>query len=186
MKADLFQLRIILQLSTILWVKSHSGVSWDSPSLVAPDPLPFPTLYKSPPCSRGHTVYCIILRLINFTRWEGHWNRSRLGNMQKGCSLGWPGGRLSFHKVWHHHLQVCLSGNSAVWKLALLCVMVSWLYQLVSVLFWGVSLFWFTEVSRSDCFINPSLPRTVISFFLHILCIAHIDIFFSKPVGGIL
>lgn len=144
-------------------------------------------LYQSPSCFRGHTLSCIIPRLINLARWEDCWNRSRLAHMQNGCSLVWPGGGLSSHKVWHHHLQVYIPGGvPQSGSLDFCLLMVSWLYQLVSVSFRWVHLFWLAEVlSSSDCSINPSLPLTIISYCPHIICMAHIDIYLMKPIEAI-
>lgn len=108
MKADLlFQLRIILQLSTTPWVKRQNGVSWYnlSPHGFRSSIIILLYLYQSPSCFRDHMLSCTILGLINLARQKDCWIRSRLGKMQNGCSLDWPGGR-GFHKVWHHHLQV--------------------------------------------------------------------------------
>lgn len=118
MKADLlFQLKIILQLSTILWVKRQSGVSWYnlSPHGFRTSVITLLYLYQSPSCFRGYTLSCIILRLINLARWEDCWNRFRLGNMQNGCSLGWPGGGMPSSSASVHPW-----GCSRVWKPGLL------------------------------------------------------------------
>lgn len=113
-KGRSFQLRISVQLPTVLQVKSQSGDFKGNPSPGGYRSFVITScyLYKSPFCFRGQFTFCIIPRLINLARREGHWNRCRSANMQNGCSLGWPGGGPSFHKVWHHHLQVCVSGVS--------------------------------------------------------------------------
>lgn len=103
-----------------------------------------------------------ISRFVEWVQPRLAWRRNEIPQSQTSSA--------SVHLWWY----------SAVWKHALLFVMVSWLSRLVSVSLWWINLFWFTEeVFRSDCSINPSLSLTVISYFLHILCLAHIDVLFN-------
>lgn len=122
-----------------------------------------------------------MLRLTNLARWEGHWNTSRSGNTQSGCSLGWPGGELSSHQVWHHHLQAYVSGvfhhleGCASASNGVLTVPTCFCVPLKSqplLTYWSVQVWLFP---------NTSLPLTEISYFLQILCIAHTD-FSSKLI----